>query len=632
MTINISKPSSFISMNELNQIFREFASFDKTDQERSIIIHFNGKIERFDIVFIAGLFLHHKIYGTSFEVHFGQIDNERIFEVRQYLMQITQLYEIHWKNIFTYFQYITELKEDLDYIASESFAPILLINRDTVDNTFTNPKSGAYDDLKNKYIKNLLGGHYNNSEELAYMNDPEDSVIKKLMTKAPIYSFVFSILYRKILPFKDYKTRKIADPVERTIELWYFTEEFVAGLLELAKNIVEHSQHAEGIITIRAYDAPYTDSNEKVLETYVFDFGTVGIIPQLIQDTRTKDNPVFQADLEILKKGFYLKNFIEPTVRNKLNQQLYREIAHYGLIKFFNLIKRNEGIIISASKAYDGKRDIYSSGIDDLKKTLSLGTSFYFQLPFLPQLFQPDNTEKYTGKEMHASNQMITALSELLVIKITNDPNDRSPEKKLLDMKLPSMQIRNREDENKLCSLFSETIKNQTIQYLAVDMECIDLSSSSLLRFFAYLSTKLPQSIIIYNVKCDQYQTLLEDNTLYFEKILQKNEIPYWYADKGILIFSHLADCRFYFADILYGSNERNFYSINNIISHTFPNTLTICRKNIIPESDPDIPECIRPFFYQSSLLPFDLILHTGKEKNLFQNNLENILNQKLYK
>ena len=53
------------------------------------------------------------------------------------------------------------------------------------------------------------------------------------------------------------------------------------GLHELAKNIVEHSDTKQGMITIRVYedkeiqDREYSD---KVLETHVFDYGDIGIV------------------------------------------------------------------------------------------------------------------------------------------------------------------------------------------------------------------------------------------------------------------------------------------------------------------------------------------------------------------
>ena len=632
MILNISNRTSFISIDELNLIFSSISSLDDTSKENPIIINFSQEVKRFDIIFLAGLFLYYRRFGTSYEIHFNRMDNNRIFEVRQYLMLLTKLYGIPWKDIFRSFQYITELKEETDYVASGSFAPILLINRDTIEDLFTIRERGIFNNLGKKYISNLLAGHYNNNEELAYINNPDNPILKILTSSAPIYSFVFSILYRKILPFTEYKSRNIPDPVERTIELWNFTQEFVAGLMELAKNIVEHSEHGEGVITIRAYDAENPSSSNKELETYVFDFGSIGIIPQLTQNTRQKNNPVFLSDLEILSKGFFLKDFIKPNVKKKLNQQLYRELAHYGLMKFFNLINRNNGTIITASKGTDGNRDYYSSGIDDKNKTISLGTSFYFQLPFLPHLFRTDSNSVKYSRVQHASNQMITALSEILMIKLTKDPQSHSDEKKLLDMKLTPMQIRNRDDEEELCSFFLAIKENEKIQYLAVDMDNIDLSSSSLLRFLSFLSTELSQAVIVYNIRCDRYQTLIQDNKLYFELIQLQQELPYWYADKGILIFSHLPNSKFSFADILYGSNEQEFYTINNIVSHTFPNTSTICYEYNLKDSDFDIPECLQSFFYQSSLLPFDLILENTLGENLFQNNLEIILNQKIYK
>jgi len=219
-------------------------------------------------------------------------------------------------------------------------------------------------------------------------------------------------------------------------------------------------------------------------------------------------------------------------------------------------------------------------------------------------------------------------------LKVVKEIQDITNNKEsiLFDFKPISTTLINRNDE---AVLFKSLInlKESSIKYLAINMKDItDIDASSLLRLLAHLSSNYSQSIILYNIAFERYDEMIEDNKQFYNTLKDlDNRIPYWYKDKGLLIFSKPKDKEYYFADVLYGENETEFESANHIISHTFPNTLSII-KEISKDENFEIPGCLKPFFYQSSLLPFDLLLCHEGNKTLFQSNLEILLDTEIPK
>lgn len=618
-----------ISVNELNQILAL-----KNKQGTNIEIKFTNPIQKIDIAFIAGLILLYRQHKTTFSISYSNIF-DRIFEVRHYLMQFEKVFVQTMTTVFTNIKGISNITDN-DYVASESFAPILLVNKDSIDNIFriaTSETTGELSQICEKYTTKVNRG--SNETEINYLNS-EKSITRQLTNYPPICTFVFTILYNKIAPFVKSKEKGIKKPIERTEELWAFTNEYVKGLHELAKNIVEHSSTGEGIVTIRAYDEieQGVEDKDKVLETHVFDFGEYGIIQKLLEDTEKNKSQhrIYEEDLVILNGSFDLKDFIKPTETKKLNQQLYRDLAHYGLMKFYKLIKKNEGVVISSSTKRNGDRDYYPN---IHKKALVLGTSYFFQLPFKPELFK--STDVILNQDsLQGSSQTISGLSELMNLKVVKDiqeitNNDKSI---LFDFKPTLKNVRNREDEATLFKLFTN-IKKSNIKYLAINMkDIIILSASSLLRLLAHLSSYYSQSIILYNLDFELYNEMIEDNEQFYNTVkdLQSDKrTPYWYENRGLLVLSQLKGIDFTFADVLFGNNEEEFETANHVISHTFPNTLSIV-KEISKNDNFELPDCLKPFFNQSSLLPFDLLLFQEENKTLFQSNLKILLNTEIPK
>jgi hypothetical protein len=558
-------------------------------------------------------------------------------------MQFQRLYRSEWTIYFKRIKGINELL-DKDFIASESFAPIVAITKHTIDDFFTLKDSSkvlkSIRELAGMYLEKRIINRTNaNLSEKNYFMS-QNSIDKILSQYSLIHTFVFSLLFNKIDPFVNSEKKGIVNPVQRINELWEFTIEYVKGLYELAKNIVEHSSRGRGMITIRAYDYQESIASngvEKVLETYVFDYGNIGIIPKLIRFTEDnkEKNILFEEDLAVLKDSYSIKDFIKPTSEKLLNQQMYREIAHYGLLRFNHLIEKNEGNVICSSIGTDGQRDIYQYNEIEKDKFIILGTSYFFQLPFKPNLFKIADNNLTLSSEMHGTHQTISGLARILNFILVDEFSYESliienSEEIIFDYKFEE-NIKDRNDEVSAYLRICDILKGKNIDYLSLNMKELKLSSASLLRLSAMISNNLDKQIIVYNINQELYQSMIEDYQHLFEIIrLLKKDVPFWNEDKGILFFSKISNPDFNFADILYGKSIEEFETINHTVSHTFPNLLSLIKIDLNRIENYEIPPCLNSFFNQSSLLPFDVILKNNKDKTLFQSNLELLLSQEL--
>lgn len=641
----IVNKTPFISVNELNQVLGSCTNNNRIIKEE-IEIKFQNRVDKIDIIFIAGLILFNMEYGTKFRITSRINDESRLYELRQYLKQYEQLYQVDSKSIFPEFWGIGELKES-HFVASDSFVPIIFIDNNMLDQFFTKMSQGEIaEDLYGLYRKYIEKDHSVNEKEKNYFSS-EDSIKKELYNWPPIYIFVFSILYKKIDPFVKFKEKGIENPVQRTLEIWEFTKEYVKGIHELAKNIIEHSSTRRGIIVIRAYDI-VEDTEErnlgKVLETYVTDFGTQGIIPHLLENTQEKAQSkesltakMYEEDLRILEGNFCLKDFVKPSVKKNLKQQLYRDMAHYGLMKFYQLIERNEGVVVSSSIGKNGKRDIYASKEEYKDKSLDYGTSYFFQLPFRHELFKAEIQAKAELPCMQGSSETVSGLFELMkmipVRRIEDIPEEYPAQNIILCLDWEG-EIKGREDEAVKCLELANLKPHGKIGYIAINMDKLSLSASSLLRFMAHLSRRYKEPAIIYNIDFKIYWEMIKDNELYYEtfKTFDK-ELPYWYEGKSVLVYSRTEGNSYNsynFADILFGRNKKEHQTVNYIISHTFINALTILNNFVNPDREFKIQNSLQPYFYQSSLLPFDILLKITDDKTIFQSNLEVLLQQEL--
>lgn len=638
-----------LSVEELNLVLENL--------KRNNEITHMGDFSRVDIAFIAGLFLWYQkqirnVSWNKLSIPFTFDTSQNLhFEYYFYFKQIELLYGIKWSDIY-HFPLLSDNTLDNTPLVSTAFAPILFITKDTIIPFFfskdlnENPEPPVevikIVELRNLYLDRFKRKKDNGSKIEKKYFVRKNSIISDLDNASSIEIFAFTILYEKIKPLRKIRSNIPQSSItyDQINHLWKFTQEYCKGLQELAKNIVEHSSDKVGVITIRIYDDLETSTEKgKLFETHVFDFGEKGIIPTLLSQTELKRDTdrvherIYNSDLETLNGVYQLKDFIKPSAGVRLNQQIARSIAHYGLMKFYNLIENNNGSIVSSSISKEGKREEYKYPDKTILTSISYGSNYFFQLGFDPKA---QEIKFKATSELVGSEESLKGLSELLQFNIINNENP-TPIKSLSNKTIYHYHVSkfitnvsNRSDEEKLCNIFS-SLNILSVKYVAINLDKVSLTASSLLRFLAHLSESYNQAFIVYNVSYDNYEDMRKDNEHLISTFHESTEhLPYWYDNKGILIFSKVKHKgnTFNFANMLYGQSNTDFQSINYIISNTFPNIQV--QDNCTQLIEYSIPRCLRPLFYKSTLVPFDLLLCTEDDKTLFQTNLETLVSLEL--
>lgn len=654
-----------VSVEELNQILMQLP-----EREGVVEFEFGDSVKMIDIVFFGGLFLLNRMYGTRFIMNKSNVAlGSESFEISHYLEQLKYLYYQNSNPEATFdFIEIPGIKPS-QLVTSSSFAPILYIDDTSINQIFSKESSGnPFGALKKKYYEALMKPR--NLAEKAYLESR--NVAQYYENAAPIHIFIFKILFDKISPFVNSKGKNIQHPEERTEELWKFTFDYVYGLHELAKNIVEHSTSKRGIITVRAYESPKKkgvasesdnlqvpleeSDSELFLQTHVFDYGKTGIIPTLAESTPrlAQETPGLEEflknDIETLAADYRLKDFIDPTSQGKprLEHQTYRYMAHYGLMMFYELIRNNDGSILCESLQSDGKKDRYVSNGSRAslqgRESIASGTSYYFELPFQPHLFRSTPLRDVLPAQRQSTKQNIEAIAKFYSHK---------PQIFDLDMREAIQAVSDRQTEGRLyeyvrTKLSTDEFKAGQYSYVTINMDGVTLSASSLLRFLSYITEAIQQtpSLIVYNITSALCALMINNNETYFNYLKEKlglAEIPYWFKGKGLLVYNYIRNStdtdQFYFADLLCGKSEAEFNAVNRIIHDTYPNARTIIlNSKFEPKQTLDlkeIPFYLEPFFIHNFLQPFDLLLHALRkepgqqsEESLFLNNLRIVVNQ----
>jgi len=623
-----------------------------------------GTFSEVDIVFIAGLFLKFKQLGNDW-VKIPQFvknnDNEKVDLIKlydesvkkrdlihqYYFNHIKKLYCVNYSEIFESFPNSKPRTDYKVYDYSASFAPPIYITKDTIDCFFGNKNDISINNLKDSYIT-YLEKKDDNDDEIKYFKSPKN-IIQNLKAHSPIHTFIFSVAYYKINPFIKYKNKISISGNEGVNKLWLFTQEYVRGLYELAKNIVAHSGQDEndgqGMITVRAYPESATDE-ARVLETHVLDYGTSGIIPKLkkytevqvdklgniqnLSENQRKIKEAYRNDLNTFKKGdFTLKNFIKHI---PLKQQTFRHTGHYGISKLYKLIKFPlNGNMSIVSKNLNGKREYFHENIEST--ALVEGTHYYFEIPFKLDNFKEikiTNSKQQEFTTFNSSDKLKELMGkEVKSIQLSELNNITNSFNGILDITVRENIDRNFiEDIDNYFGKLSE-FKNKYV--VALNLENCLNEESNLLRFLGYLTYEYKHSFVIYNLEFKTYKKMIDDNT---EFTMTYGWSDFWDENKGILVFTKIPTKEFYFADILCGKTQENYYSINKILSNTFPNsTLIIDEEKKDFSSHEDVR--LSDFFHNNALLPYDILFKSGdkdraKRKELFLYNTETILQNEL--
>ena len=669
MAVYPLKNDRFVSVKELDMVLTVCSIL----QNQVVTIRFEQIVDTIDIAFVGGLFLLYKqrslkfmltgVCGQYHDMVFDPFRGTGFHAFFQYLQQIKELYtpEVDWLDISRSKDYIT----NKDKVESPTvYAPILFIDENSFD-CFFEEKGTDLGGYKNSY---LTGLEKRNKNELAKAYFARSgNVLDELRTKPAIETFVFNMMYSISNPFailkelgkqgKTNRTKKrqkenarnlmVTKMAEKAIsEIKDFVEQFVGGLKELAKNIVTHSEFKTGIITLRAYKENSKDKDAvRNLETFVFDFGTIGIIPRMTADLQNQDVRTTEdnEDLELLSsKEFRLVDLMERSDK-LLFRQIHREMAHLGLIHFASLIRSRNGHYSVSTASFDGKRETLGENV--LKRNLAHGTNFHFTLPLQKEKrFHSNNKIGENG----TSEDQIIAMSELLKNKGS-----------VQIVPLQKQTVRTREDE--ILLVHNAAAIQEGTKFYAVDFSDVKVgSATSLLRILALFSKNTECSLIAFNIDTDTFCEMLNVNEEYFQRLKDCTDVGYWLKGKSLLVYSHLGMSEpnvgndpqqkeeicddsigknhFFFADLLFGQSKDEFARVNRSISYVFPNFVTLSlppssQKDSTKDCIQDAPVC--QFFSGQSLLPFDIILNGVKEDSerkysIFLSNLDYLLNKSI--
>lgn len=682
MAIQIdNKP--IVGVRELNCVLKEYSG--QNDGNGKVVIEFQNQVERVDIVFIAGLFLLcQELEVNKFEIK-GSIQKTKQPEIWLYLFQLEKLYRFDTERIS--FPLDKDTKPHLE-LYSSSFAPIVYVTKETIDlyfkplETTRKELSVHLKELSQTHIEKLSNRSEAVSFEEDYFSTEQGQDFKdKLALECPLFIYVFGILYSKDQekkraikankklqssegdnPTEGDKASEIDNPFKKRLdELWAIAEDYVKGTHELAKNIVEHSSKHDGVLTFRAYD---TDNNGKDFDSYVFDFGTQGIVQKLKEDTGKllkglgdeKDNSetgetpksILESDWNLLSGNYRLENFLNPQPTNILRQQIARQFAHIGLLTFNELISENKGTIV-ASTTFDGKLDPCSptgTPFNPDEDCIRIGTCFHTQLPMdSPRPRAVPGV--YIGPDGLPVSKRLTEVVDYHVergdYRCSEEDENCIYVVKLVDSRIE--KIGNREEERLVVDYYRQLEKQFPVAVtFALDFGGMTLSSSSLLRILACVSNMTDRRIVVYNIDSSLLYGLVVENQRFLKMALKAGsfyEIAYWISGKAILLYSYYDVSKikdggmkghFHFADILYGKNRNDFLLANRKISYSFHNVVT-ARGSHSPDSPCALEMAASRYFAGEALLPFDILLSTDEKSGcLFLENLKILLQKKFEK
>jgi len=644
------KNANKLSIRELNSVLESLVNNTEIPQFENI--------SEIDIVFFAGIFLWYKQHEENWKKippFINLSENEKGWKFSLYFNMIAELYNIKHNQIFEGIPVIYK-KNDSPY--SNYFAPPIYITEKNIECFFGDKYDNKINQVKNNYLDrfDITDFVFVNRKNFKNSKDKyeefENEIKNSLKNCSPIFAFIFIIA-----------SKNLAKKTDETIEnrkyyidkLWLFSQDYVRGLYELAKNIVEHSgvlgKKGEGIITIRAYENSLSNKN-RTLETHVIDYGKKGIIPNLIEYTNDKSKKsrpfnkriqncyIEDREFFLQNKNYELKDFIAPKKGKELKQQTFRHTSHYGINKLYRLIKTTlKGEMYAASEGYY-KRNYYGESAADL--TITFGTHFYYKIPFIANNFKnieaiPFSIENQTSTLGETAS--IEFLSKVSVVHVKL--NQLSEINLSIQHSLIDISIEDKLTKQNIESVYDTLdwlLKINENNKIAINLQNQNCDVSVLLRFLSYLTFEYKQPFIIYNVIYDIYYDLLIDNKNFHES---RRSEAYWHGERAILLFVK-SPLDFYFADILFGKEREDFLLVNNILNKTFPNTITLLqeiedkkkgtRTDYIKTISSN--QNLRHFFYPKSniLLPFDTLLkNTTEDKTIFVTNLATILQNPLF-
>lgn len=517
-------------------------------------------------------------------------------------------------------------------------------------------------------------------------------IFEEVKSSSLCHQFFFStILATEILKDKANGREALTDATRISFtnkinNLWGFTKDLVLGIKELAKNIREHSNPSDGVISVRLFGikkwiqtktllqnensiySRYKDhllgtvynDETSVIEINVIDMGKLGVIPTLIKNTESVFSKVsgknfeieklITEDIENLKSkkiGFY--NLLDTSTQ-QLNQQSKRSIAHFGLLTLSKLVAHNNGLIVASTQNMNSSPFRESvcipKFIPNYSHPLQIGTNYSIVLPINPIQSYTTHLPHKINLPSETSAKDIKGVEELFQYELLDSSSLKSSSsiktasKYIIEVKFENTRLNNREDEDSFWNKVVNDIasfKNYTeVRFiLCLNFKNVTINESQLFRLLGKCELNFPSvPIILLNIENDCYQKLIKVNGEFHS---QNPNLAYWNENISTLVYSYqkIRNDQFNYSDVLWGKTRKDFVYLNWLVSFSALNSTSLLHKDSIKKSVATENQKVRPntdmfFLNDSNLLPFELILKGENDMTLFEENTLVLLKNEL--
>lgn len=489
-----------------------------------------------------------------------------------------------------------------------------------------------------------------------------EPLFRSLINKPPFFVLLFAILIDKFFEPKGERKASIEN-------ILYFTNDLFAGIRELSKNIVEHSNNKRGYVTARIFkkdtlmklkggqcvDNYLKNSQAKqFLDLVVIDDGEEGIASKTIKnlsallsefDNASAETSMINADLESLRsQKITLVDFFN-TDDIKLEYQQIRTAASLGLIIFTDLLLKNRGYMgvttpTLAQKVTGGTSEcveIYLSKAKTTRKVsegrVPLGTSYTVLLPIEIEKVPLPRSERVPF-ETPFGESAFNNLFKIIVCKngVAEQPSASGGKIFLLDVPLKAenksdgsrkrIHVLIEQVSHELSHLKKLSDKKSGVpeRILALNLKELekDFDSSDIIRFLAGVQLlENIRSVIIYNLHTESFKGIVD--TL---KIMTKAHKTFWSNNNFILCYHNLLGGS-HDASVIAGEHFDDFIWLNDQISKTNigENYWSAEGSNASPSQEfkNDYSKNLL-FSHHGYLLPFDILLENDGV-TLFEHN-----------
>lgn len=515
------------------------------------------------------------------------------------------------------------------------------------------------------------------------------TAFSELSTKPLIYQFLFSMLLSKKQLAEETSEAAKTAYLFKIYNLLNFIQDLVYGIKELAKNIIDHSTTKKGVISGKLYsksafdllakkdpnlqavfsgylttrEAASSTSNMHFLDLYIMDIGDAGVVPTLytkskeIADKENEENLLkkFFTDDLITIRNIKFSDLLYPRGHNMLSHQAKRSVAHLGLLIFTKLIEKNNGLVVASSDNFNRLSDVavLPTHLDSKlqRRSEKLGTSYHIILPVSDirnyRTHLP-HTIELPKESTFVEVKGIEKLIEYKALDLTKsfmpiNTGDSDIYIYILTYKNRIKQVISKEDEITLWvdlkNEFAPVILNTEFDKRIIlnwDFSEVALDASQLFRALGNWMAEFPSvPLIVSNIQTSLLNQINLLNKHYCEAI-GEDKIDFWNANAAVLVYNYIGKARrFYFADALWGKTEADFITINRLIERNNINyTLLLGSRqrdgNIAGPENPLLFLRNTLFFNQKSLLPFDLLLSSGRNSSIFDENIITLLNNEI--